>query len=270
MKTYSSVTCSAAELGFMASLLGVPSLIGVPDPFSGLLAEQVNEAWVSVRQALASRGLLHISGGMTAVDDSVAALLVTCGAPDASLIVTWSASGKQPIARVYHLTAALSVEVVAHPDPTTCELIPLTDTNVVGEKIVDLFGLTALPSPSAPPGTLPEPALMQARQVLQEQGANAADQFLQQSGLGAETALALRQTLAAPIGNGAVANLTRRNAEWEAGGFGVLAGENGAWLLETRTQGGSPWVAVTPCAGTKFSARIGRLLERTLADVVAR
>ncbi len=262
------LTCSCAELFFMAGLLGANRLLGVDDPFMGWLAGEIEEAWLQARQALESRSVLAASpdGGLI-MDTGAAAIVGTCAFPNASLVVTCTEAGGQPLTRYFHLTQSLAVEqALANGE---CQLAPMEGSQAVYRQITDLLGLREQRAPVGAGAVLiPEKALTEARAAAAETGAPAAGQVLLRAGLAGNTAEALAVALSAPVSNGALLGLALRGIAWETAGLGLLEGQHGLWHLRAIRRSAEDWVEITPCSAGQAREYIRRLMNRFAPEPV--
>ncbi len=261
-----TITCSAVEATFLASLLGADMLLGIPDPFHGWLTEEIEEAWDKARTALAERRFIVIEGeGGIVMDTAVAALAGTWAFPEASFIVTFTSGDSTPDVRYFHLTRYLAVEQIPTTEPAV-QLIALEDATAVYQRVIRIFGLEhqiAAPGRSA---VLPEATLTQARVQAGASGIEAAQSVLQRAGVGEATAISLAHTLADPVANGALVALVRRTTTWEVAGIGLLEGHNGLWRLRSSTRENETWVEAIPCPAAQAREEIRRVMNRMLPE----
>lgn len=282
------IIMTALELNVLAGLMGADTLVGVPDPCAGRLAEEVQAAVATAREQLTRQRLLaEDAGGRVVIDAPLALLVGACAFPQASLLLTHtvaSAGGGDYSTRVYtfHITRQLCVELTSHLPPL-CELRAYPDAAAVYRRVVALLGLQDQAAPAAAGGIVPEAALVRARAVAahtvhgeqatpgaqSERGTGVATATLQQAGLDSDTAAALARTLACPVANGSLATLVGRGDGdrgdiWETGGVGFLAGNAGLWRLHPRTRGGDTWVEVRPCTGVELQDELRRVMNQAL------
>lgn len=77
---------TGAELAYLSALLGAETLVGMEDPFRGLLADEVGAALRQARERLIGRGWLTLRpDGSLLADGDLAAAVRVCGAPGATL-----------------------------------------------------------------------------------------------------------------------------------------------------------------------------------------
>ena len=113
---------TGAQLAYLAALLRADLLIGLPDPFRGLLADEIAAALGQARAELTARGwLTPLPDGTLRIDDAVADAVRVCGAPRSSLRVRDQSGGLSYI----HLSEQMAVELAAVEGPDQYRLSPL-------------------------------------------------------------------------------------------------------------------------------------------------
>lgn len=260
-----TITCSAQEMVFLASLLGADMVLGVDDPFTGWLADEIEEAWPRVRAGLAERRFIEVQDDDNVVMDvAVAALVGTCAFPEASFVLTVTPAGGTADARYFHLTRHLAVEQTREADGY--RLTALEDGQAVFARITDLLGLQNQPAAPGAAGELLEEHLTQASSLAGESGGKEAQRVLQQAGLDAGTAAVLAETLAHPVRNAALVALARRETAWEVAGLGLLEGQNGLWRLRAFTRHGENWVEAIPCNADEARQAVRQVMNRVLPE----
>jgi len=259
------VTCSTQEMVFLASLLGADTLLGIEDPFMGWLADEIEGAWQQARAELAERHFIEVQDDDSVVMDvAVAALVGTCAFPEASFVLTVTPAGESVDVRYFHLTRHLAVEQTMEGEG--CQLTALENAQAVFARVTGLLGLhEQRPAPGSG-GILMEQHLAQARALADESGTEAAQTILQRSGLDADAAAALAETLAYPVCNGALVALARRETTWEVAGLGLLEGQNGLWRLRAFTRDGDNWVEAIPCDALEACEAVRKAMNRVLPE----
>jgi len=262
------IICSAQEMAFLASSLGADTLLGVDDPFTGWLTEEIEDAWERTQAALAERDFIEVqSDGGIVMDVAVAAMVGACAFPDASFVVTFTPSGGEMVTRYLHVTGQLAVEQTATAEPAAAyRLTALEDGKAAYHRILQVFGLNGQRAVSSPEGKLAEAGLIQAREAAAGARTEEAQKALREAGLTDATAAALAETLSDPIANGALVALARQETTWDVAGLGLLEGQNGLWRLRAFTRGGENWVEVIPCDAAKARKAIQRVMNRVLPE----
>jgi len=242
-----TITCSATEATWLASLLGANVLLGLHDPFVGWLTEEIETAWVDARQSLAARNYIALeANGQITLDTTVAALIGTWAKPDASFILTFTPIGKPTESRYFHLTRYLAVEQTIAAE--RYQLTALADARAVYQRILDLLQVENQVAAGAANITLLQAQLMNARASAEQTGAEGVLNILREAPSDARDALA--QTLTQPRANGALVALAQRATAWEVAGLGLLEGANGLWRLRACKRDDENWVEAIPCDAT--------------------
>ncbi|HYF91828.1 MAG TPA: hypothetical protein VD969_06250 [Symbiobacteriaceae bacterium] len=260
-----AIACSTMELAFLAGLLGAESLTGVPDPFEGWSGDDVEAVWAEVRRSLAGRRLLSImADGSICVEAAVAELVGTCGFAEATFMLTYSSADGITAGHHFHVIRQSAVELVlGYEGEMTCRLTAL-DTPAVMDRVSSIFRLDGQEAPSVPSGRLTEPDMRLARQLAEAAGREAAEPHLLGLGFCPETAAALAETLARPLGNGALVAVSADQSDFGVDGLALLEGECGMWLLRNVQESGARWVDVVPCTAAALREFIRSIMNRAL------
>jgi hypothetical protein len=117
------IALTPAELNLLGAMLGAPVLAGVPDPFFGLLADEIEAALAEAQASLIARGLLQLQDeGPPIVHLSVALMVGALCFPQASLCLAAIEAGQAPQVTWFHLTRNLAISVTAEGAPPVCLL----------------------------------------------------------------------------------------------------------------------------------------------------
>lgn len=260
-----AIACSTSELAFLAGLLGAESLIGVPDPFDDLDGDAIEEALSEARRSLAERRLITIlPDGNLCIEQAAAELVGTCGFAEATFMLTYTSADGTTAGHHFHAIRHSAVELVfGYESELTCRLTAL-DTAAVLDRVAEIFRLGAQSAPAVPNGRLTEANLRLARSLAEESGQAVTEEFLHALGIGPETAAMLAETLARPVGNGALVAMSGDEGDFGVDGLALLEGESGMWLLRNVQEGGARWVDVVPCTAQAMKEFIRSIMNRAL------
>ena len=249
------IRCSPAELLYLASLLGVETLLGAPNPFEGRLASEVDTLLAEAVEGLMRRGLLlKNEAGDMEVDGWVADLVLVCGRPDRTVVLTCVAPGEEPALRYFHCSGGRVAEAaLALNGESVLQYVPDNLLTV----ILDTLGVRDREAPCTQGGRLREEDLTQARDLAAQGLAADAAGALEAAGLPGSVAWALSETLAHPVANGAVATIVPGSGDWSVQGLSLLAGQNGLWMLRP---GQDDSIEVVPAHGEQAKDAISALI----------
>lgn len=266
MEALPTITCSASEATFLASLLGGEMLLGMVDPFPGWLTEEIHESWQQAQKALAERHYIAIEAdGRIVVDTTVAALISTWASPVASFILTWTLDCLPSQTRYFHCAPFLAIEQHTLSE-SAYQLTALESTLTIFQRVIQTWRLTNQTVAPGTKTTLSYDVLTRAHATAQEAGVAAAEALLTEVGVEAVTARALSETLAQPLVNGALVALARRADAWDVCGLGILEGANGLWCLRSFKRHLENWVEVIPSDAAHARAEIHRVMNRALPE----
>jgi len=244
--------CSPPELFTLAALLGGQTLIGIPDPFPGWLAEEIQDVMAQTQQRLAEREVLRRVNNEWRMDAFAALLVGTMTEPQAVLLANLSLPGGELHHRALYARLPFFTELSETPEGGY-RLRLLEEGQQALASILEFWQVEERVAPA--PGSsfsLPQKTLDQARQSLQQ-----AEALLRPYGPAAATFL---DSLRRAQRNGSVVAMRKRNA-WQVGGMGFLQAENGLWRLRSFQQGGEDWVEAIPCETTSLQAELRALLQ---------
>ncbi len=255
----SRITCSTEELVALASFLGGEVLIGVPDPFPGWLAEEIEVAIHRARQNLIRRGYLGEQGGSTLMDAVVAALVKTVTDPEAAIMLTLREMPEGLLQENFYYRSPLTVHL--HPDGKVCTLRELPSPGDVFDKVSRMWGIEDQTAADADSFLVPQ-STIEALQKMDQIDELEASQMLESAGVEEASARSFARTLQAPRRNGALVALRSLQTAWQVRGVGILEGENGLWRLRSFRQQGTDWVECIPSSASELSEEIHAFLAR--------
>jgi hypothetical protein len=264
-----TITCSAIEATFLASLLGGNVLVGLQDPFFGWLTEEIEQAWTDAKKSLAGRKYIALEeDGRIVVDTAVAALVGTWTKPEASFIFTFTPAEEKAQVRYFHLTRHLAVEQTL-AKKSHYQLTALENARAVYRRILEILALQDQSAAGTDGIALLEKELMQVRAHVAKSGVRGAAEVLKKSDLKEAALRPLAHTLAKPIANSALVALAQRTTAWEVAGLGLLEGKNGLWRLRAFKRDGENCVEAIPCSASHARAQIRKLMNRVLPEPLA-
>ncbi len=121
-----AITLDKKELIFLAALLDEAVVLGVEDPFSGWLAEQVEEEWRKLSPGMLENGLLYDTGdGNFAVNSDIEKMVRLCCSPDlwVSVIISRYYSGSSSFVLNIDIPNKKMVKVSMNQQNSNVELL---------------------------------------------------------------------------------------------------------------------------------------------------
>lgn len=258
------VTMSKAEYALIAGVLGSSTMIGIEDPFEGLLADELRATLDKTLEGLVEQGLAEVRADRRVVFEQQTGLVVsTCAFPEAVFILTRTHGDGTGDQRYFHITRTASAEMIDH-DERSITLRRLDSPQRAFSRVQELLGLDALPTIDLPGAELPRTSLAQAVTLAMESGAEAAYTALLQSGVSQVTAEVLAGSMARPTLNASLVALAQQGERWATSGIALLLGDDHLWQLGPLVRHDEEWVSVTPCTAVEMKAEIGRLMQGVL------
>jgi hypothetical protein len=264
-----SVTLSKTELYLLASLLNVPTLMGVDDPFAGPLADQARDELAAANESLRARELLEIAAdGSVAPLARLAAAVRANASSERTLLACSTAQDASEHIRLVHIKAGLLVE----QESSAAEEISLVETppDSILQRLRIFFALPSAPPGPGPEVMLPEIHLDEARQLAARGESEACRQLLIRGGASTETASALGAALSEVRAAASLMTLIRSEREMRYGdSMAWLAAGSGAWRVETSDERTRRSVRLIPTDTASIDRRLSAIVSAALQRPVS-
>lgn len=220
---------SPVELTDLVTLVGARSMVGVPDCFSGWLAEEVVPVLEATQQELVSRGLVTVEQGVPRVaHPALRALLYTCGFPERVAVLQ---SGGRTAC--FYCRPELIAELqqgeerfllTGHVDPAAAVERALSAVPPAGDG----------PEAAHWQGRLPLSVLWRAGELAGSDPEGAAA-LLGGSGVSPTDAIGLAEALGRPETGLSIAVLTHDDLQWSVHRLSLACSRSGAsWLFSAQ------------------------------------
>ncbi|HYF94515.1 MAG TPA: hypothetical protein VD969_20040 [Symbiobacteriaceae bacterium] len=261
------VTVTREEYALLGGVLGATTLIGLPDPFPGMLADEIRQRLATVRADLLGRGMIRIRpDNRLLVEPRLGAIMSICAFPEVTFLLTVNRPSHSPEQYIFHVTRQGAVQTCrTNNQGLTVEMVP-AEIGRLAERVQELMAFADAPDPDLPGEEVLKSALSEAWLTAAAAGAEAAGTFLAQSGLSSPLAAAVGATLANPTLNASLACLFQEGRSWKSDGFGVLAGRSGIWRLGAVVRDGSHVVSVLSSSRDAIRQETVRLIESHLPE----
>jgi len=262
---------SGEELYLLAGLLQTGTLIGIRDPFPGLLADEMEERLEQAKKSLSDQGVLKERPGKELIIDSGVAVVVRAITSANHLLVAVLSLDHHTSHLLIHSASDIAVEQAVLPSGDIA-LTAVRDAQALKERLEDFFGLseatetTVLASRLA----LSEADFAQVQHLAQERDDRALRDLLRHKGVPPETISAL----AAALGEGqqviSIAVLHRSAQEMRYGEtLAWLVGGQGAWQVQSLEQDQAGAVCLTPTTTAEIKQRIAQMVATLYQGVNA-
>jgi len=251
------------SLALLTSALQRPFLPGLPDPFLGLLDDEIEKKWEDAAQEIAAKGYWEVqSDGTLAIDAAVYAMVDTAASARWTLIASRTHAPQSDSLRLVHLSESLIVEQESLPD----DQVALTAVQDIETLIERLKSFWALPEAAAGPGqafVLHEDQMTEAQRLAVTEGFAACVAFLKTQEIPAKVVNALAETLAGDWNSGTITVLERGENEMRYGEtLGWLIGSQGAWQIKPSSQPDSS-IRFVPASTEEIWQQINNLIVTT-------
>jgi len=225
------------SLGLLTSALQRPFLPGLPDPFLGLLADEIERKWEDAAQEITAKGYWEVqSDGTLAIDAAVYALVDTAASARWTLIASYTHATRSRALRLVHLSKSLIIEQESLPDDQVA-LIAVQDIETLIQRLKSFWDLSEAPAGPGQAFVLSEDQMTEAQRLAVTEGFAASVAFLKRQKIPATAVNALAETLAGDWNSGTVTVLERSEHEMHYGEtLGWLIGPKGAWQIQPSSQ----------------------------------
>lgn len=264
-KYQTSIELSPAELVYIASLLGSKVLVGIPDPFSGWLMDEIREVLNEAEAGLIQRNILNTGKDQPFILSSNAlALIGALAFPEATFLLATTAYDNDPIQCVLAVRIPLTVEVTFHATGNYF-IQAVSGKDALIRRVHEHWHINNQKATPGEPLDFPEESLMKVRSLVNDGQYQQAKEELRRTGMSETGAIILVETLKKPIRSGSIVRLHWSDGNWHTSGIGMLEGENGLWRLRTLERDGSLWVQAMPCDAIILTGSLRCLVEQFMS-----
>jgi hypothetical protein len=255
------------EIYFLLCLLPVPGVIGVRDPFPGMLREEMDLRLDCARESLVQRGLVRIEPGKPiTVDLVLAGLLGAMAFTRYTLKVSQGRALDAPEQVHYHLNDSFILEQQTL-DGGHIALSYLPDLAATVQKILLSLRLHDAPAANGPMFTLAPADMNTLHRLASTEGLQACIAHLNNLPVPPATVIPLAQTLVYGQ-HGSVELLLREpRAVRYVSRLAWLAGKSGAWLILYPVDTDGARIEVIPLSKSELEARVKDTLHKVQAQM---
>lgn len=261
-----SLDFSPAELALLLSLFQAPGMLGLKDPFPGMLADEIEAQLSEAKQSLQARDYIRVSvdGGVT-IDRTVAGLVAACAFPEYTLVATYEHSKGRRDTCYIHFRENLIVED-AVMDSGQHQLTALRDREVALKRLLRQLRLSKQVAAPGRACIVSESLLFEARGAAVDEGVAKAIPLLTSGGVDADAAAHIADTLSHPVSNSAMALIKFGDRQKQSvEGFALLEGKNGLWSLRSVSKGSrEPLVEIAPCDASEAIRQVVELVSASI------
>lgn len=252
-----AVVLKPHELYCLASLMHVPHLVGVEDPFFGLLADEAEQLLDDTVSGMIDNNILQRRGnGNLALDSGVAVMVHALGFAPRTLLVSLAA-GSGPNEVLYiHWTQAFLVEQQGLPHDRVA-LSLLQDLEAVHDRVRDFVRLPSVPAGHWVSGLYSDSALLTAGRAVSRTPQVPATPIAAKGG-GAVPEPLLEILSHAHVGSLVILHRAPEHMHYGASVAWVV-GPEGGWRIESAPIGEGV-LRLTPAAADDILQRLARIV----------
>ncbi len=227
---------SQEELFVILTYLKVDSLMGLDSSVLNELSEQQVRLVLGVAErALIAREFLVIDKeGHFKLAPTILSVLGICAKPTQSLIINYDRPERPTEVFFFH---TYSPTMVGHTIPMSAihQFFVVESKEIILKSVSELLTLDSQEAPMQVEDSVyvPRSLMIQARDVVQENGMEQAIAVLSKANLNSSFIKAFATSLANPVANMTLVQLSHRSEKEDyADGFTILQGSNGFWILK--------------------------------------
>jgi hypothetical protein len=238
-----SVELSTHELLLVLDTLGPCLVMGVEDPYLGMMAEEVAVSQRSALDSLLRRDLIHhVSEDKTDLHDQIFTIASVIHHPNHSLII----HSKEISNGEFHCYIHFRNERIVRHIPSQSQHQLILGQNIVrlSNDLNSAFRSGSKAESRGPSFTIGEEALFEIRRLCAEGELNEAKDWLDAEGVPSEVISMLIKTLSEPVATSSfVLVVNRNNIESQyVRGFSVIEGVDEMWIMEPYEENGKSMV----------------------------
>ncbi|MDO7905721.1 hypothetical protein Q5741_04750 [Paenibacillus sp. JX-17] len=248
------ITLHAKELFFLAGVLGSNRLLGIEDPFSGYLAEELAEEWSRVRESLLQKGYLKQveQGKELAMLPTVFSRVAIAGLSDKACWIRYDREGKS-FEGYLHCTNERVVEVSRLEGQDDCyRLCELGNVEDACSALIGRMGWMEQSPSDAPALMFSKKSFLEMYQHRDSLAFGELSERLVLASGDEEGALALTSALKNNVSSGELQLLSWNGSEWETQRAAFVIGHAMNWLFRMSARGQDDWLVAALATRTQI------------------
>ena len=248
-----TITLDNKEFFFLAGILGSDRLLGVEDPFSGYLAEEIAGEWEAAKRSLLDkRYLIREESGELSIPPEVLSRVAIAGLAERAYWLKYENSGKS-FEGYLHVTDEHVIQVSKCGENDSCymlsELGSIEDTC---NKLVEDLALSDQPLGEIPALLLSRKEFADIYTCASDTNSDEISDRLARLTDDAEGSIALAKCLKNRVSSGELQLSIWNGYNWESQNAAFVANESMNWLLRMSLQGDQDWLTAAPATKEQF------------------
>lgn len=248
-----TITLDNKEFFFLAGILGSDRLLGVEDPFSGYLAEEIAAEWEVVKQTLLNkRYLVREENGELSIPPEVLSRVAIAGLAERACWLRYENDGKS-FEGYLHVTDEEVIQVCKSDEDTRSyvlsELGTVEDTC---NRLVEDMGLSNHPLGEIPALLLSRKEFTDIYTCADDSDSEDISDRLVRLTDDIEGSIALSKCLKNRVSSGELQLSIWNGYNWESQNAAFIANESMNWLLRMSLQGDQDWLTAAPATREQF------------------
>ncbi|NMO96272.1 hypothetical protein [Paenibacillus lemnae] len=248
-----TITLNEKEFFFLAGILGSDRLLGVEDPFSGYLTEEIAEEWEAAKNSLIEKSYLLLEeSGELSIPPEVFSRVAVAGLAERACWLKYENKGTHFEGYLHVMDDQVIQVCRCDKDQRGYSLSQLSTIEDACSQLVSDLMLS-----SEPLGEIP--ALLLSRKEFSDIYTSAAKSCCEEISDrlarltdDAEGSIALAKCLKNRVSTGELQMSVWNGYNWESQNAAFIANESMSWLLRMSLQGDQDWLTAAPATRDQF------------------
>ena len=248
-----TITLNDKEFFFLAGILGSDRLLGVEDPFSGYLSEEITVEWEAAKESLLDKSyLIREESGELSIPPEVVSRVAIAGHAERACWLKYE-NERELFEGYLHVADEQVIQVCKCDGQERCYLLKeLGSVEDACRKLVEDMSLSSQAVGETP-------ALLLSRKEFTDiytcaSGASSSDisERLARLTGDVEGSIALAKCLNNRVSSGELQLSVWNGHKWESQNAAFVANESMNWLLRMSLQGDQDWLTAAPATKEHF------------------
>lgn len=248
-----TIALSEKEFFFLAGIIGSDRLLGVEDPFSGYLAEEIAEEWEKTKDSLLRKQyLLQKESGELSIPPEVFSRVAIAGLSDRACWLKYERQGRE-FEGYLHVTDERVIQVCRSRDNNRYYMLSeLGSIERTCDQLVEDLALSAKNWGDIPALLLSRKEFGEIYTSASELTSDEISDRLARLTNDEEGSIALAKCLKNRVSSGELQLSIWNGLNWESQNAAFVVNESMNWLLRMSLEGDQDWLTAAPATKEQF------------------
>ncbi|WP_232699384.1 hypothetical protein [Brevibacillus daliensis] len=264
--TIESISITDKELYFLACLTGADQVLGIAEPYSGYLTEDIQEEWDQIKVKLLGKGYLYEDETGIYIDSIVDALVSPCGFATTCCYFRYANENEKAYEGYFHFDKESVVEKrAAKGEGDSYELIALGTPQFSSQDMCNRLRLYDGKKLESKAILLPNVYFQELREMAEEKESNELENSLLAHGCPRVEAAVFAESLNKIWCQGQLIVMSWYQNDWSLNGATFITSANGNWLIRLFVQDREDWVSISSVTDMEMNEVLqGMIMEKLL------